>query len=116
MAAANAMREVAGVFLPFPQGLVRSGSKVGSSYKNLTASTNDPYCPTLRSISSNTVVPNKVEAIYEIVADGLNEDVIKQSMKRGIIAAAEKGATQISAGNFGGDLGQYKFHLHEIAK
>ena len=116
MAAASAMREVAGVFLPFPQGLVRSGSKVGAKYKNLIASTNDPYCPTLRSVSPSTVVPKNVEAIYEIVADGLSEEVIKLSMKRGMRAAAEKGATQISAGNYGGDLGKYKFHLHEIAK
>ncbi len=116
MAAANAMREVAGVFLPFPQGLVRSGSKVGARYKGLIASTNDAYCPTLRSISANSVVPEKVEAIYEIVADGLNEDVIKQSMKRGIYAAAEKGALLVTAGNYGGGLGKYKFHLHEIAK
>ncbi len=115
-AAANAMREVAGIFLPFPQGVVRSGSKVGSKYKALIASTNDAYCPTLRSISPNTVIPEKVESVYEIVADGLNEDVIKEAIRRGIIAAAEKGAMTITAGNYGGSLGKYKFHLHEIAK
>jgi formylmethanofuran--tetrahydromethanopterin N-formyltransferase len=115
MAAAHAMREVAGVFLPFPQGLVRSGSKIGASYKNLIASTNDAYCPTLRSISKETAVPDKVEAIYEIVADGLDEDSIKEAMRRGIHAAAEKGAMLISAGNYGGKLGKYHFHLHEIA-
>ncbi len=115
-AAANAMREVAGVFLPFPQGVVRSGSKVGSHYKALIASTNDPYCPTLRSISPNTVIPENVEAIYEIVADGLNEDVVQEAMRRGIHAAAEKGAVMVSAGNYGGELGKYKFHLHEIVK
>lgn len=116
VAAAHAMREVAGVFLPFPQGLVRSGSKVGAKYKGLIASTNDAYCPTLRSISSNTTVPENVEAIYEIVVDGLNEDAIKESMRRGIRAAADKGATMITAGNYGGDLGKFHFHLHEIAK
>lgn len=115
-AAANAMREVAGVFLPFPQGVVRSGSKIGSHYKALIASTNVPYCPTLRSISANTVIPEKVEAIYEIVADGLNEGVVVEAMRRGIYAAAEKGAVMVSAGNYGGELGKYKFHLHEIAK
>lgn len=115
-AAANAMREVAGVFLPFPQGVVRSGSKVGSHYKALIASTNVAYCPTLRSISANTVIPEKVEAIYEIVADGLNEGVVLEAMRRGIHAAAEKSAVMVSAGNYGGELGKYKFHLHEIAK
>lgn len=115
MAAAQAMREVAGVFLPFPQGLVRSGSKIGASYKNLIASTNDAYCPTLRSISKQTAVPEKVEAIYEIVADGLDEASIKEAMRRGIHAAAEKGAMLITAGNYGGKLGKFHFHLHEIA-
>ncbi len=116
VAAADAMREVAGVFLPFPQGLVRSGSKVGAKYKGLIASTNDAYCPTLRAVSKDTVVPKNVEAVYEIVVDGLSEDAIKESMKRGIHAAAEKGASMITAGNYGGDLGKYHFHLHEIAK
>ena len=115
-AAANAMREVAGIFLPFPQGVVRSGSKIGARYKKLIASTNDAYCPTLRSISSNTVVPDKVEAIYEIVADGLDEDAVKEAMRRGIHAAADKGAMLITAGNYGGKLGKYNFHLHKLAK
>ena len=115
VAAADAMREVAGVFLPFPQGLVRSGSKVGAKYKGLIASTNDAYCPTLRARSENSVVPENVEAVYEIVVDGLTEDAIKESMKRGIHAAAEKGASMITAGNYGGDLGKYHFHLSEIA-
>ena len=115
-AAANAMREVAGVFLPFPQGVVRSGSKIGATYKALIASTNDSYCPTLRSISPNTVVPDKVEAIYEIVADGLSEDAVKEAMRRGIHAAADKGAMMVTAGNYGGELGNYNFHLHEISK
>lgn len=115
-AAANAMREVAGVFLPFPQGVVRSGSKIGSRFKSLIASTNDPYCPTLRSTSSSTVVPDKVEALYEIVADGLDEGVVKEAMCRGIHAAADKGAVMVTAGNYGGELGQYQFHLHEILK
>ncbi len=115
MAAANAMRDVAGVFLPFPQGLVRSGSKVGSKYKGMIASTNDAYCPTLRAVSKNSIVPENVEAVYEIVVDGLNIEAIKESMRRGMQAAADKGALMITAGNYGGNLGKYKFHLHEIA-
>ena len=114
-AAANAMREVAGVFLPFPQGVVRSGSKIGSKYKSLIASTNDEYCPTLRSISPDSLVPENAESLYEIVADGLNENAVKEAMRRGMHAAADKGAMAITAGNYGGDLGKYKFHLHDIA-
>jgi formylmethanofuran--tetrahydromethanopterin N-formyltransferase len=115
MAAAQAMQEVAGVFLPFPQGLVRSGSKIGARYKKLIASTNDAYCPTLRSIAKKTEIPENVEAVYEIVADGLDEDAIKEAMRRGMFAAADKGALHITAGNYGGKLGKYHFHLHEIA-
>src|SRR5262249_55407945 len=48
--AAAAIRQVPGVILPFPGGIVRSGSKVGSRYKKLKASTNDAYCPTLRGL------------------------------------------------------------------
>src|ERR1700746_3968759 len=48
-ASSEAMRRVRGVILPFPGGVVRSGSKVGAKpYKKMIASTNDAYCPTLR--------------------------------------------------------------------
>ena len=36
------------VIMPFPGGIARSGSKVGSKYKGAIASTNDAYCPTLK--------------------------------------------------------------------
>ena len=55
-----------------------------------------------------------MEAVYEIVADGLNENAVKEAMRRGIYAAADKGTMMITAGNYGGELGKYKFHLHEI--
>ncbi len=115
-AASNAMREVAGVFLPFPQGVVGSGSKIGSRYKSMIASTNDRYCPTLRSISGQETLPGNVAAGYEIVVDGLNEEVVKQAMRRGIHAAAARGTLTITAGNYGGELGKYKFYLHDILK
>ena len=114
LAAADAMKEISGVFLPFPQGVVRSGSKVGSKYKGLIASTNDEYCPTLRSFAPKTQVPDNVEAVYEIVIDGLDEHSVAEAMRRGMHTAAEKGATLISAGNYGGDLGKYHFHLKKI--
>ena len=114
LAAAEAMKEIAGVFLPFPQGVVRSGSKVGSKYKGLIASTNDEYCPTLRSFAPKTQVPDDIEAVYEIVVDGLDEDSVAEAMRRGMHTAAEKGAKIISAGNYGGDLGKYHFHLNKI--
>jgi len=110
------MKEISGVFLPFPQGVVRSGSKVGSKYKGLIASTNDEYCPTLRGFAPKTQIPDGIEAVYEIVIDGLDEDSVAEAMRRGMHTAAEKGAAIISAGNYGGDLGKYHFHLNQILK
>ena len=114
VAAAEAMREVAGVFLPFPQGVVGAGSKVGSRYKGLIASTNEAYCPTLRGRVENSELPEGITSVYEVVVNGLDEAVLADAMRRGIRAAAERGVEQISAGNYGGTLGQYKFGLHEL--
>jgi len=114
VAAAEAMREVAGVFLPFPQGVVGSGSKVGSRYKGLIAATNEAYCPTLRGRVENSELPEGITSVYEVVVNGLDEAVLADAMRRGIRAAAERGVEQISAGNYGGTLGQYKFGLHEL--
>ena len=115
-AAAEAMRAVPGVILPFPDGVVRSGSKVGSRYKALIASTNDAYCPSLRGFAPETHVPDEVNCVMEIVIDGLDAAAIEEAMRRGTKAAAEAGATQISAGNYGGKLGQFHFGLHGLLK
>lgn len=116
-AAVAAMRKVPNVILPFPGGVVRSGSKVGSKYKSLGASTNDAFCPTLKGITKSAL-SNDIEAVMEIVIDGLTEDDIKKAMRVGIetfcAIGAEKGIKRISAGNYGGKLGPYHFHLQEI--
>ena len=112
--AAKAMRKVAGVILPFPDGVVRSGSKVGSKYKSLIASTNDAYCPTLRGSAKESILPDDVNCVLEIVIDGLDEASVEEAMRQGLNAAAKSGIKQISAGNYGGDLGQYHLHLHKI--
>lgn len=112
-AAVAAMEPVGGAILPFPGGIVRSGSKVGSRYKFLSASTNSAYCPSLRSLVA-TELPETVNAVYEIVIDGLDEEAVRKAMKVGIEAAARPGVVRISAGNYGGSLGQYRFHLQEI--
>jgi len=113
-AATKAMREIDGIILPFPNGVVRSGSKVGSKYKALIASSNDAYCPTLRAVTSESLIPDKVNCVLEIVIDGLNEAVVADAMRVGLHAAAKPGIKQLSAGNYGGDLGQYHLHLHKI--
>jgi formylmethanofuran--tetrahydromethanopterin N-formyltransferase len=113
-AAVKEMREVPGVILPFPDGIVRSGSKVGSKYKDLMASTNDPYCPTLRGIAPETELDADVSCVYEIVIDGLDVASVEEAMRRGMRAAARRGIKQISAGNYGGNLGQYQIGLHGL--
>ncbi len=113
-AAVKAMRDVRGIILPFPDGVVRSGSKVGSRYKALIASTNDRYCPTLKGVVGDTALPPEINAVLEIVIDGLDEVTVGEAMHRGMLAAARPGIRRISAGNYGGGLGQYQIHLHRL--
>jgi formylmethanofuran--tetrahydromethanopterin N-formyltransferase len=113
-AAVEAMRSVAGVILPFPDGVVRCGSKVGSRYKTVIASTNDAYCPTLRAVTSSTRLGEDVNCVLEIVIDGLDLSAVEEAMRRGMKAAARPGVRQITAGNYGGNLGQYKIGLHSL--
>ena len=113
-AATKAMREIDGVVLPFPNGVVRSGSKVGSKYKALIASSNDAYCPTLRTVTNESLVPEGVNCVLEIVIDGLTEAAVADAMRVGLHAAAKPGIKQLSAGNYGGNLGQYHLHLNKI--
>jgi formylmethanofuran--tetrahydromethanopterin N-formyltransferase len=115
-AAVEAMRKVRGVILPFPGGMVRAGSKVGAkNYKKLTASTNDAYCPTLRGRSGvKSELPDNVNAVLEIVVDGLDRAAIETSMRAGIEAACRPGVVEITAGNYGGKLGKHHFRLHAL--
>jgi len=113
-AAVDAMRAVPGVILPFPDGVVRCGSKVGSRYKSVIASTNDAYCPTLRVVSSATRLAEEVNCVLEIVIDGLDLRSVEEAMRRGMKAAARAGVRQLTAGNYGGNLGQYKIGLHGL--
>jgi len=115
-AAVAAMREVPDVILPFPDGVVRSGSKVGSRYKALAASTNEAYCPTLSGAVPSTVLPAGVGCVLEIVIDGLDLNAVEEATRCGIRAAARNGILQITAGNYGGKLGQYQIHLHRALK
>ncbi len=105
-AAVAAIRQVPGVILPFPGGIVRSGSKVGSRYKKLRASTNDVFCPTLRGLVTSAL-PDGVNAVYEIVMDGLDLPAVEEATRVGIRAACLPGVIGISAGNYGGSLGSY---------
>lgn len=111
--AVEVMKKVKGVVMPFPGGIVRSGSKTTSQYKFMRASTNTAYCPTIRR-QTESALPEGVNSVLEIVIDGLYEASIEQAMRVGIRAACIPGIVRISAGNYGGTLGQYQFHLHQI--
>src|SRR5215204_4766966 len=113
-AAVDAMSNLARVILPFPGGVVRSGSKVGSRrYSAVPASTNDAYCPTLRPMTESALTDD-VNSVLEIVLDGLDEASISRAMKAGITAACRPGIRAVSAGNFGGKLGPHLFRLRDI--
>ena len=115
-AARNAVQAIAsikGVITPFPGGVVRSGSKVGSRYKGLVASTSHSYCPTLRGrVESN--IHEDANSVYEIVIDGTDSEAVEQAMVAGIHAASQPQIVAISAGNYGGKLGKHHFRLHRL--
>jgi len=110
---AEAIATCDGVIAPFPGGVARSGSKVGSVYKALPASTSEAYCPTLRGRVASKLLENTTVA-YEIVIDGVNEDAVAKAMATVARAVAGESILRIGAGNYGGELGKYHFHLHEI--
>ncbi len=118
-AAIEAMSKLRGVIMPFPGGVVRSGSKVGSKYKALSASTNDAFCPTLRGAVKSELSP-ETGAVLEIVIDGLTQGDVRDAMRAGIEAVCKVGAAggvvRVSAGNYGGKLGQFHFKLHDIMR
>ena len=113
--AVEAIAAIPGVITPFPGGVARSGSKVGSRYKQLPASTADAFCPTLRGRVESQLHPDANTA-YEIVIDGVDESSVAQAMTVGMRAAAGEGIVAISAGNYGGKLGKFQFQLHELLK
>jgi formylmethanofuran--tetrahydromethanopterin N-formyltransferase len=116
-AAVRAIKKVPNVITPFPGGVARSGSKVGSKYKALRASTNDAFCPMLRH-KPGTLIAEGCSAALELVIDGLTADAVAEAMRVGIMAACDVGPSfgvrQITGGNYGGKLGRHHFHLRKL--
>ncbi|MGB2729728.1 MAG: formylmethanofuran--tetrahydromethanopterin N-formyltransferase, partial [Methylovirgula sp.] len=116
-AAIEAMQEVRDAIMPFPGGIVRSGSKVGSKYKALHASTNAAFCPSLRG-AVKTALEDDIGCVLELVIDGLTEAAVADAMRAGLAAivklGSRNGARRVSAGNYGGKLGPYHFHLKDL--
>jgi len=114
-AAVKAMATTKGVILPFPGGICRSGSKVGSNKYKLRASTNHRFCPDLRSRIPDSALPEGATCVYEIVCNGLNLDVVRDAMSKGIMAVLSyANILKVSAVNFGGKLGPYRIPLREL--
>jgi len=116
--AVAAMKLLRNVIMPFPGGVVRSGSKVGSKYASLGASTNDAFCPSLYGLVAHSELTPETRCVMEIVIDGLTEADVAAAMRVGIAAGVALGAAggllRISAGNYGGKLGPFHFHLHQL--
>jgi formylmethanofuran--tetrahydromethanopterin N-formyltransferase len=111
------MHKVADVIMPFPGGIARSGSKVGSKYKGASASTNDLYCPTLKGAVHSVLSP-EIASVLEIVIDGLASEAVANAMRAGLEAiiqlGPERGALRVGAGNYGGKLGRHHYHLKDL--
>jgi formylmethanofuran--tetrahydromethanopterin N-formyltransferase len=116
-AAVEAMQAVRGAIMPFPGGIVRSGSKVGSKYKGAVASTNHWYCPTLRGATDSAIGP-EIGSVLEIVIDGLSSEAVAAAMRAGLKAISDlgpvRGAMRVGAGNYGGKLGKHHYRLREL--
>ena len=117
-AAVAAMKRLPNVVMPFPGGVVRSGSKVGSKYKTLSASTNHAFCPALTTLVPDSQLDARTRCVMEVVIDGLTQADVEAATRVGMEAViargVEAGITRISAGNYGGKLGPYLFHLRPI--
>ncbi|WP_244487553.1 MULTISPECIES: formylmethanofuran--tetrahydromethanopterin N-formyltransferase [unclassified Aureimonas] len=116
-AAVEAIHAVSGAIMPFPGGVVRSGSKVGGKYKGMMASTNDAYCPTLKGVT-NSQLTEEIGSVLEIVIDGLTAGIVADAMRAGLKAVInlgpEDGCLRVGAGNYGGNLGPHHFHLKDL--
>lgn len=116
-AAVAAIAKINDVITPFPGGIVRSGSKVGAKYKGMFASTNDAFCPTLSGATKSDLTAGTL-AVLEIVIDGLTSKAVADAMRAGLKAVtntgAQKGVTRVTAGNYGGKLGQHHYHLKDL--
>jgi formylmethanofuran--tetrahydromethanopterin N-formyltransferase len=114
VSAVRAIKTLRGVVLPFPGGVCRSGSKVGSRKYKLKASTNHPYCPSLRGRIDDSQIPDDVKSVYEIVFNALSSKTLKKATALAVKAAAQvEGVRRITAVNFGGKLGPIRINLRE---
>lgn len=110
----QAINKIKGVITPFE--VCSAGSKPETRYPWIGPTTNHPYCPSLkRKLGKTSKVLKNVNYIPEIVINGISLQAVKKAMKAGITAALNvDGVLKISAGNYGGKLGEYKIYLREL--
>ena len=108
-----AVEPIDGVIMPFPGGIAASGSRAGSSYDFLIASTNAPFCPTLRDHPDvTTELPEGVQSVMEIIINGRDLETLTAATHAAIDAAKRTpGLVRISAGNYNGRLGKSFIYL-----
>ena len=108
-----ALEKVPGTIAPFPGGIAASGSKAGSAYSFLFASTNHPFCPSLReTLGQESQVPEGVNSIMEIIINGRDLATVSAGTQAVIAATVDSpGLIKISAGNYGGRLGKSFIYL-----
>ena len=99
-----------------PFDVCSAGSKPETHFPKIGPTTNHLYCPSLKKqLGKESLVPEGVGYIAEIVYDGVSLDAVKEATKAGIEAVVEvDGVVKISAGNYGGKLGEYKIFLREL--
>jgi len=111
--AVQAINNIEGVITPFD--ICSAGSKTQTNYPEIGPTTNHPYCPTLKTKYSGSMVPDGVKSIPEIVINGVSLEKVKMAMKAAIYAVKDlNDVIRVSAGNYGGELGKYKIFLHEF--
>jgi formylmethanofuran--tetrahydromethanopterin N-formyltransferase len=109
-----AIQNCPGVIMPFPGGIAGSGSKAGSKYKFLFASTYEKFCPLLRDDpAAKSELPPGVASVQEIIINGRSLEAIIGATQAAIAASVDTpGLLRISAGNYGGRLGKSFIYLH----
>ena len=112
--ALEAIRKVKGAVTPF--GVCSAGSKPETQFPIIGPTTNHPFCSSLKpKLGKASLLPNGVFYVPEIVINGVSMDAIREAMKVGIEAVLNvNGVVRVSAGNYGGKLGEFKIHLREL--
>ena len=112
--ALDAIHDVEGVVSTFD--VCSAGSKPETNFPQIGPTTNHYFCPSLKArLGKDSKVPDSVNYIAEIVYDAVSVDALKQATKVGIEAVLDvEGVVRVSAGNYGGKLGQYQIPLREL--